>query len=72
MNDQGQIRTLAQGEPLKVGEVEISGGMAQELAGLSNKARKEFYKAIRQGRSPGFAISAALSVDGVLVREPPR
>jgi hypothetical protein len=67
MDDRGNIREIGQGEELKSGEVAVSAEAAGELADLSKKARREFYKCIRGGHGEDFAISAALAVDGVRV-----
>lgn len=72
MDDQGHIRQVTEADPLRGNEIALDGGIADELSALSPRARREYYKAIRQGRDGDFAISAALSVDGILIREPPR
>jgi len=67
MDKQGNIRSLPPGEEAKLGKIVLSGETVQEIAGLSNKARKVFYKTVRAGYSEDFAIACALSIDGVFV-----
>lgn len=65
MDDQGRIRQITEAEPLRGDEVSLYGSIAQELAELSPRARREYHKCIRQGHDGEFAIAAALSIDGV-------
>jgi hypothetical protein len=57
MDERGNIRELAEGEALRPGEIGI--GDATDLLAMQPKARKEFYRSIRQGLSHEAALACA-------------
>lgn len=67
MDDQGQLRQLAPEEKPRKGEVEVSASIAERLAKLSPKGRREYHKCIKAGHSEDFALASARSVSGTRV-----
>ena len=58
MNERGEIRKLASGEQLAPGEIDITEEFPA-LESMGTRARKDFYRAIKQGLSRDAALACA-------------
>lgn len=61
MDKHGNIRELQPGERMREDEIDVTG---LGLDSLNRKARKAYWRAIRQGLSSKAAIARARKVDG--------
>ena len=59
MDDTGRIREIKIGESLRNGEISVPIGTASALNALCERARKEYYKARRQGCSDDASLACA-------------
>jgi ribonucleotide reductase beta subunit family protein with ferritin-like domain len=62
MDERGNIRELAQDEALRPGEIELHGDV-KNYESLSRAARRDYYRAIRQGLSVDAAMACAQATD---------
>jgi hypothetical protein len=60
MNKEGHIRELGPDECPDQGEVSLTHEEATSLSQCGTKARKDYYRAIKQGLSPEAALACAL------------
>lgn len=61
MNPEGQMRELSEDEQPLPGEIEVPSDTAKTLGRCSKKARKAYYRAIKQGLSLDASLACALA-----------
>jgi hypothetical protein len=63
MNDQGTIRQIPAGEDIKGNEISVSDPSAETLTGMIPRARREYYRCVKMGRTEEFALAAAQAIN---------